>query len=258
MKLSDEKYESVFCSLENATKGILHSFAFADLDIKEILIRNFIAKSFSLLNSINLLQRTKQYGESVILYRVLVERFLYLKFIIDNKSYKEFDDWSFVKDFERRNNVRSYLEFNDNVRKGFLKDKKSHIDRYQKLKVEKTNWIEPDLESYSKKIDLGFLYKLSYDFGSSFVHPRASEGHFDVIRLTGLQNENDWIFKPIIHNALLLHIVIIKTGLLALSSDNYHLMYIYCDKLLSYISDGVHISDLNALTKISIMGLIKE
>lgn len=257
-KLSDNDYVKVFKSLDNVTKGILHSFALSELDIKRIIIRNFIAKSFSLLNSILILQQEKQYGESIILYRVLVERFIFLKYIVDSQSYKAFDDWSFIKDFERRNNVRSYPEFNDNIKKGFLKDDKIQIDRYQRLKKTTTYWIEPDLESYLKNVDLGFLYKLSYDFGSSFVHPRASEGHFDVMRLTGLRNDDEWIYKPILHNGILLHTVIIKTGLLDINSDNYLMIYAFCDKLLDFISGEVQNVDFDALSKVSIMGLIKE
>lgn len=257
-KSSDNHYVIILKSLDNVTKGILHSFALNELDIKRIIVRNFIAKSFSLLNSILILQQERQYGESVILYRGLVERFIFLKYIVESQSYKAFDDWSFIKDFERRNNVRSYPEFNDNIAKEFLKDNKAQIDRYQRLKKIKTNWIEPDIESYLKKVDLGFLYKLSYDFGSSFVHPRASEGYFDVMRLTGLQNEDEWIFNPLIHNGILLHTVIIKTGLLDINSDNYHETYIYCDNLLGFLSGELQSVDFDTLSKVSIVGLLKE
>lgn len=257
-RLTEINYDRVINSLENVTKGILHSFVFENLTIKEIIIRNFIAKSFSLLNSVNLLQQTKQFGESAVLYRVLVERFLYLKYIADNNLYKEFDDWSFVKNFESRNNVRSFPEFNKNIEEGFLKDEKTEIVRYQKLKSSKNKWKEPNLENYSKQIDLGFLYKLSYDVGSSFVHPRSSEGQIDVNRLTGLQNNKEWTFIPILHNSILIHLVIIKTSFIALKFENNKMIYTYCDKLLNYISEEGKISNLDSLTKITIMGLIKK
>ncbi len=257
INLSDSEYENIFNSIEKFTKGALHLFALKNLDIKEIIIRNFIAKSFSLLNSILLLQQSRQFGESTILYRTLVERFVYLKYIIDNKLYKEFDDWSYVKNFERRNNFRSYPEFNNDIKRDFLKDEKSQIERYERLKKEKTKWIEPDIEAYLKKIDLKYLYKLSYDLGSSYVHPRADEGHFDTMRLTGLKNENEWIYKPILHNSILLNVAILQIGLLNVELFNEQSVVTYCEKILKHLSNEEHIQNLDTLTKTCTIGLIK-
>lgn len=255
--LSDSEYENIFNSIENFTKGSLHLFALKNIEIKEIIIRNFIAKSFSLLNSIFLLQQSRQFGESAILYRTLVERFVYLKYIIENKLYVEFDDWSYIKDFEVRNNFRSYPEFFDeNIKKSFLKDEKTQIDRYERLKKEKLKWIEPNIETYLKKIDLGFLYKLSYDLGSSYVHPRASEGHFDVMRLTELKNENEWIFKPILHNSILINVAILQVGLLNVELCNKLSVHNYCNKMFKYLSCEEQIQDLDKLTEICTIGLI--
>lgn len=68
-------------SYKKVSHFILLKFDMFELDTKETILRNFIAKSNSLLNSISILIKENQIGEATALYRLLIERYFYLEYL---------------------------------------------------------------------------------------------------------------------------------------------------------------------------------
>ena len=191
-------------SYKRFTKFVILVFETDSLDTKNQILRNFISKSHSLLNSISILLNQEQEGEATALYRLLIERYFYLEYLNKTNSYQAFKDWSYIKTYESRNKMRSSSEFNSSKTKEFLVDKKEQVTKYQELKKQKNEWREPKLENFAKEMNLSFLYSLGYDLGSSFIHPRADEGFWDALRI--VKNEKIPEFKRdnLLRNSLLM------------------------------------------------------
>lgn len=58
-------------------------------------------------------------------------------------------------------------------------------------------------------MDLDFLYKYSYDHGSLFIHPRSTEGAWELLKLYGINSDQDF---P--NNIVILHDCFFTLGLL--------------------------------------------
>ncbi|HAO06714.1 hypothetical protein ACFO4P_15410 [Epilithonimonas pallida] len=66
-------------SYKKISKYIILRFVTLTFDTKETILRNFIAKASSLLNSISLLIKEDQTGEATAIYRLLIERYFYVE-----------------------------------------------------------------------------------------------------------------------------------------------------------------------------------
>lgn len=144
-------------SFRRFTKFVILTFDQSNLDTKNQILRNFIAKAHSLIRSISLLLKEDQEGEAMALYRLLIERYFYLEYLHKTDSYQAFKDWSFIKTFESRNKMRSTSDFNSPKTQDYLVDSKVQAKKYQALKKKKNQWVEPKIENFAKEIDLSFL-----------------------------------------------------------------------------------------------------
>ena len=204
MELKTDDLNTIKKSINDiATYVSLYLKLSKETNIQTKILDGFLNKGISFVNSIFILTNHNQYGESIILYRCLIERLLFLKYIIENNKYEEYDNWSFVKNYEQKNTARTFKKYNKNVSSDNLKSSKEDTLKYQNLKKNKPNWKEPDLEKYSKKIGYGHLYKLGYDFGSSYVHSRSDEGINDFEQNNRLKPKNNPQIISIQYNSLL-------------------------------------------------------
>jgi hypothetical protein len=234
-------------SYKKVTHFILIKFDDFNLDTKEIILRNFIAKSHSLLNSISILVKANQIDESKALYRLLIERYFYLEYLEEKKMYQEFKDWSFIKTYEIRNKMRSHSQFNNADVKAELKDNEFQIKKYQELKDKKNQWVEPKIENFAKEIDLSFLYSLGYDLGSSHIHPRADEGLWDALRIVKNETASETVVTNLLSNSIL-----ISNSILALAtfhSKNFYGIFLqnYCNTIYKILSRETPFQNLKHL-----------
>ncbi|MCJ7933435.1 MAG: DUF5677 domain-containing protein [Chryseobacterium sp.] len=230
-----ELYEIVE-SFKNVSHIILLKFELHPFNTKETILRNFIAKASSLLNSISILIKEDQIGEATALYRLLIERYFYIEYLEKSGLYQEFKDWSFIKTFEIRNKMRSQTTFNSKDVKEELTDDDFQINLYQELKSKKINWIEPKIEDFSKQIDLKLLYSLGYDLGSSYVHPRADEGLWDALRIVKNEKKSELVAVNLLNNSVLL-----SNAVLALATYNSTVFFgtylqAYCDTVFKILN----------------------
>lgn len=252
-----KEHTEIVRSYENLTKFIILRFESLELKIKDKIIRNFIAKSFSLLNSIYILIDHNQEREAMALYRLLVERYLYLEYLNKTESYQEFDDWSFIKASESRNGMRSNPEFNDSATKKFLKDTKEQVKNYQRLK-EKNKWKEPNLEQLAKELNSKFLYNFGYDLGSSYIHPRAEEGLLDALRIVKNEIIEPFRLENTLKNSILISNSILMLGLHYSNFDWNGYLYKYCDIIYKYLRNEIELPNIRDFEKIITASLLVE
>lgn len=245
-------------SYKRFTKFTIMAFDQKSLDAKNQILRNFIAKAHSLINSISLLLEAEQSGEAMALYRLLIERYLYLEYLDKTNSYQAFKDWSFIKTFESRNKSRSNTDFNDDKIKEYLTDSKDLVKKYQELKREKNIWIEPKLEKFAKEIDLSFLYSLGYDLGSSFIHPRADEGYWDALRIVKNEQIPEFKKKNMLKNSMLL-----ANGILIFAANRSDFKFgeylnLYCNSVFKYLNENKEFPNLQGIENVFYTEIMAE
>lgn len=156
------------------------------VDGKDVYLRNSIAKTISLLKSIDLLFVVGQYNEGWVLFRALIDRLVYLHYLNDNDKYIEFDEWTFVKLYEYRNNAKADETFKRLLKNPKFKTQKGDTNKYKEFK-KRLNWQKPNPLEILKSKDLDFLYKYGYDYASMHTHPMSWDGSKEFHQMTGLK-----------------------------------------------------------------------
>lgn len=109
------------------------SFNSTSLSIKDIILRNFLAKSISQLRTIKILNSAGQLFDCNIIYRSMVDRLGHLYYLERTNSYKDFDDWSFLRQMDANNTSLSDVNFKDTLPKEFFLPTKENKDRYKQI-----------------------------------------------------------------------------------------------------------------------------
>jgi len=194
--------------IEVLDKWLLLQLAIDATSQKDRYLRNAIAKSISLLKSINCEFSRQSYNEGWILFRSLIDRLVYIYHLKDSDKYEEFEEWSFIKFFEHQNKARADERF-----KRILNDKnfaisKEDSNRYENLKKKNIRWEKPDPMIILKTKGLDFLYKFGYDFSSRQTHPMINDGEYEFHFLTGLEPNP---YKTIDNEALIKNAILVTT-----------------------------------------------
>lgn len=242
----NSEYTKIVDSLKRMTKFIIIKFESKELTTKDSLLRNFIAKSYSFLRSINILLTAGQEGEAHALYRLLVERYLYLEYLIKSDSFEGFSEWSYIKTFEIRNRMRGTPEFNDSDLKKNLKDEKEQVYKYQIYKKRNT-WKKPDLKIVAKQMKIDFLYNIAYEQGSSHVHPRAEEGLLDAVRIVTNKTIEPDKKNALIHQSILISISILGLGLYNTDYNWGKFMEYYINSIFEFLKNEQELPELTRL-----------
>jgi len=187
-------------------------------DKKDIMFMYSLARAVTQIESISTLYNLTHISDCLILYRTQVERLLTLFHLIDSDTIQDFDDWSFIQNFETRNKAKSDREQKDHLNPKFWKESEKRLKRYQRLKYAGVNWIRPksdEFEKIAKRHDVFELYKYGYKYASGFVHPLASDGEDDFGLVIGMKARNkvELDTRPIINNALVVFIFIVDFAL---------------------------------------------
>lgn len=249
-------YIEIIEKIEVIDKWLLLKLATDATSPKDRYLRNSIAKSISLLKSINNEFTRQSYNEGWILFRALIDRLVYIYYLKDNNKFEEFEEWSFIQYFEHQNKARADERF-----KRVLNDKnfaitKEHSNRYKNLKKKNIKWVKPDPLTILSSKGLDFLYKFGYDFASRQTHPMISDGEYEFYFLTGLEPNPYKAFdnEILIKNAILVTTMIQQEILNYLSFGFRAIIYSFLEQMRNQIN-GIE-TELD-LTFLRILKLIK-
>jgi len=181
---------------------LVFSFDTINLTIKDIILRNFLAKSISQLRTIQLLNNSGQLLDCYIIYRSMVDRLGHLYYLERTNSYQDFDDWSFLRQIDANNNSLSDVIFKDTVPKEFFLPTKGDKARYKEIQKKAIKWKRPDIEQEFKSKGFYFLYKFGYDYASTHVHPMANDGMIEYYRM--IHNPPNEVVKHFHHQTQLI------------------------------------------------------
>jgi len=185
--MNDEQRKYLVESFHGVSGMILFSFAKHELSQKDLILRNFVARTDMILKGVLALWNAGDIQDCWILYRCLLDRLFHLHHISENDEFEIFDDWSFYQQYNANNRIASDMEFRDKTEKEFLRPSEAQRERYKKLSSSPPQWNRPYPENVAKDMGLSFLYKYGYDYGSTHVHPMANDGLEDFYTITKLE-----------------------------------------------------------------------
>lgn len=219
---------------------LLFDFAKHDLSVRDLIIRNFIARSIRSINGILVLWQYRDYHDCWMLHRCLMDRLFHLWDLVDNDAFEAFDDWSFKEQYEYNNAVRSDPERKHEA----LNPTQDQKGRYNALKGNPPQWQRPDAERVAKRHDLRPLYKYGYHYACMHVHPMSNDGDVDFLEITGLgmttPGHVEFMEKSItaVHNSCGIATVIIQEGLNASTLKWRSVVYDFLDHFRGFLADG--------------------
>lgn len=217
--LTGTSYPNALNMFEEYVTLVLHDLGEHSNQVRDVIIRNFIARTFVTLKSIVYLWRTGANADCWALLRCMVDRFVYLVSLARTDSFEAFEKWSFRKQYEYNQRAMADPLFRDNLRpNAFAPDEKKR-KRYAAIVGDNVKWTPPRAGEVLRNVDgedWSFLYWYSYSFASSHVHPLANDGQLEYANLTsGAAN-----VRPIepedytaLNNAFLVMTVVVQQGL---------------------------------------------
>lgn len=231
-------FRNVIEKIEILDKWLLLKLAIDVSTPKDRYLRNSIAKSITLLKSINNEYERQSYNEGWILFRALIDRLVYIYYINENDKFEEFDEWSFVLKFEHQNTARADERF-----KRVLNDENFTIttedsNKYRLIKNKNIKWKKPDPKRILKSKGLDFIYKFGYDFASRHTHPTSTDGDLEFYFLTKIKPNPYNIIdnKILIKNAILITTMIQQEVFNSLSFNFRAIIYNFLDQIQKQIN----------------------
>lgn len=237
--LKYDEYKLAADSLYAVSGMILFSFAKHDCDIKNTIIRNFVARASMMLKAIFKLWEISDYQDTWVIYRTLLDRLFHLHHLGEKNEFIEFDNWSFYKQHNSQNKVRSDKDF-EHEAVGWV----YNLTEEQKLRMKTLiqnppKWRRPKIEAVAKSMGLEFLYKYGYDFASRHVHPMSDDGQQDIFTITKLEPAPkfpDW--SSVLSNSILINSLLLYEALNYSSFRWRSLLWDYIKHIESFLHEG--------------------
>ena len=236
---TDEEYRFATETFACLTGLFLFQFARHPLDTKNTIIQNFVARSITMVRSICSLWDRGCFQDCWILHRCLMDRYFHMVALGKDGSYKTFDDWFFMRQYEAQNRVRSDPNCRSVLGSPHFTTTPERRARYAALAKSPPKWKRPKAEDVAKEARISPLYDYGYDFASTHVHPMANDGLEDFYAVTKLEPRPD--FPPhisVLHNSLLVGCLLVNEVLNQSDFRWMALVFDFYDHLMKFLETG--------------------
>ena len=172
-----EKYLEAIEVFHAYSATLLFAFAKEQCSTKDLIIRNFLARTNTMLRGIGRLWEINDYQDCWILHRSLLDRLFHLHQLAEMQDFEAFEQWSFFTQFNAVNRLFCDPDISDTkeaLRQFIPTDEQKQ--RYKKVSLSPPKWKRPKAEDVARKLDMSFLYHFGYDYASGHVHPMADDG----------------------------------------------------------------------------------
>ena len=234
---SPEAYSELIKTLHAFTGIILYALLDDDARLRDRIIRSFIARGMTCLESIETLWWMQHFQDCYSLYRCLLDRLFHLHVLDRDDSFGHFDNWCFLEQSKRANYARSHSQFRERTEVHSFTDAEKR--RYKEL-VEALvpRWHRPDPRAVAKDMGLEVLYHLGYAYASQHVHPMANDGEEDFERITMLRTEPRFDQRSALSNSILVQLLLTQRGLNSSSFAWRRMLHTFLDECLSFLRTG--------------------
>jgi hypothetical protein len=212
-------YKDASAVLRHVTRGFLLELH-EQSDLKMLITRNFLAKSVKLVESIFQLWDSTAIQECHILYRCQVDRLLHLRKLLSENSFVEFEEWSFVEQYDFNARARNEPLFK--AQTDLLPPvPEAFKNRRKELRSKNIEWVRPAAEQMATAIQRDYLYWYGFRAASMHVHPMANDGERDYQTITELRNGTEWPSQDyVLRNSILVLWLLFQDVLVELKFEN--------------------------------------
>lgn len=209
-----ETYEEALQAFHLVSGAVLFEFAREPRGDRDIIIRNFIARTNTMARAVFALYRLGDYQDCWILFRCLLDRLFHLHDLATKNEFEVFEAWSFMEQYNARNRVRSNPEFSGALESEMFAVKPEEKERAKKLSADPPQWRRPRAGDVAKELNMAFLYRFGYDYASTQVHPMANDGWQDFYTITKLEPAPDFPDqRSALSNTILVATMVVQEGL---------------------------------------------
>jgi len=234
-----EVYRHAADALYAVSGMILFSFARNDCDTKNIIIRNFVARSAITLKSVFALWDIFDFQDAWVIHRALIDRMFHLHSIGVNDEFSAFDDWSFFEQYKAQNRVKSDDLFNHQAVGWVYELSQEQKKRIKELEKNRPAWRRPKAEAVAKDMGMEFLYKYGYDYASTHVHPMANDGQQDFYTITKLEPSPKFPSHiTVVSNTVLTSSMILQDALNHSSFKWRRILWDFLDEIRRLLDNG--------------------
>lgn len=236
---SVDEYRNAVQAFHGYCGLVLFGFARYPCATKDLIIRNFLARTDTMVRAVLQLWDIADYQDCWILNRCLLDRLFHLFDIGERDEFQVFDDWSFLRQYHAQNRLRGDPEFRGAVQSQLFTLSAEQKERAHRLSENPPRWQRPKPEAIAERMDLRFLYKYGYDYGSRHVHPMANDGQQDFFTITGLKPAPNFPDqRSVLSNSLLVGSMIVQEGLNRSKFRWRSIVYDFLDHLRQHLADG--------------------
>ncbi|MBQ4834716.1 hypothetical protein J8L70_15950 [Pseudoalteromonas sp. MMG010] len=230
-----DEYKFMHESINGFCRIILLSFAKEECEIKDIILRNSIAKASMSLKGIFAQWDIKNYQDGWAMYRNVLDRLFHIEHIAQNNQFQEFADWSIYQQAIKQNLVKSDIRFQNSSPPLNAKMKA----RVKELLKNKPTWKRPKAEDVAKSMEMDFLYKYGFDMATMHTHPMSNDGAQDFHSITGIPTNEEFPDQiTLLHNSILVVTLIIQNVLNYSSPKWRNIMWDFIEQLRFSLNDG--------------------
>jgi hypothetical protein len=234
-----ESYTEALGAFHAISGTILFEFARQEPSTRNDIICHFVARTDTMVRGVFCLWDIQDYQDCWILNRCLLDRLFHLVHLHEDDQFEVFEAWSFLQQYNALNRVRSNPDFKSALESSGSSFTPEQKERAKTLLANPPIWQRPKAENVAKKLDMRFLYRFGYDFGSTHVHPMANDGQQDFFTITGLEPAPQFPDqRSVLSNTLLVGTMVVQHGLNASTLSWRTLVYDFLDDLRRFLDTG--------------------
>jgi hypothetical protein len=192
---------------------VLLAFAAEGKTLREAIARNFLARGMSCTQSIFAAWAAGREQDAWILFRALIDRLVHLHYLDKTDGFSDFFEYSFVKMYEGRHQLLCDPDMRVKVTASLKNQQKADEEKYRLLSKKEPRWHRPNPEDVLKEMNLGFIYRFGYDYGSMHMHPMSGDGESDFTRLTTPDGAVILPDATVVRNSILLQSMLVQEAL---------------------------------------------
>lgn len=237
--LSPDLYREARDALRLINGAVLFEFAREPREIRDTIIRNFIARSEMLTSSIFALWELSDFQDCWILHRCLMDRFFHLVHLRKTDSFESFEAWSFLRQYRTLDRVLTDPLLSSEARDSVERPTPEHRERAHSLQSSPPKWRRPKAEEVAREMDMHFLYRFGYDYASMHVHPMADDGLQDFHTITSLEPAPEFPDQvTVLSNSILIGTMMVQEGLNASTVGWRALLFELLNDLRLFLAEG--------------------
>lgn len=217
---------------------VVLSFAKHGQGLRDTIARNFIARGMSCTQSIFAVWKAGSEQDAWILHRSLLDRLLHLDHLDETDGFSDFEEYSFLSMYEARHQLLSDADMTSKVPPSLKELQKSNKARYDEIAAKRSRWRRPKPEDVAKKMNLGFLYRLGYDYASMHVHPMAEDGEADFTALVSPPHALTPPDATVVWNSILVQTMLVQEALNVSTMRWHPIVYDFLDQIRAFLGTG--------------------